>query len=69
MVHSREVMKVNARGTDPLNAATKLASHMDIEFSGSTGWLWRFRKIHGIGYKKVQGNLGVKNLSERKICI
>ena len=46
-------VKVNVRGTDLLNAATKLAQHIDIELSGSTGWLWRFSKRHGIGNKKV----------------
>ena len=51
-------VKVNVRGTDLLNAAFKLAKHMGIEFSGSTGWLWRFRKRHGIGNKKVQGESG-----------
>ena len=45
-------VKVNVRGTDLLDAACKLAKHMGIEFSGSTGWLWRFRKRHGIGNKK-----------------
>ena len=29
------VVKVNMRGTDLLNAATKLARHMGIEFSSS----------------------------------
>ena len=48
-------VKVNVHGTDLLDAATKLARHMGIEFSGSTRWLWRFRKRHGIGNKKVQG--------------
>ena len=45
-------------GTDLLDAAHKLAKHMGIEFNGSTGWLWRFRKRHGIGKKKVQGESG-----------
>ena len=45
-------------GTDLLDAAFKLAKHMGIEFSGSTGWLWWFRKRHGIGNKKVQGESG-----------
>ena len=48
-------VKVNVRGTDLLDAAVKLAKHMGIDFSGSTGWLWRFRKHRGIGNKKVQG--------------
>ena len=51
-------IKVNVRGTDLVDAAFKLAKHMGIEFSGSTGWLWRFRKRHGIGNKKVQGESG-----------
>ena len=51
-------VKVNVHGTDLLNAATKLARHMGIEFSGSTGWQWWFRKHHGIGNKKVQGESG-----------
>ena len=46
------------RGTDLLDAATKLARHMGIEFNGSTGWLWQSRKRHGIGHKKVQGESG-----------
>ena len=54
-------VKVNVSDTDLLNAATKLARHMGIEFSGSTGWLWRFRKRHGIGNKKVQGESGSTN--------
>ena len=51
-------VKMNVRGTDLLDAATNLARHMGIEFSSSTGWLWRFRKRHGIGNKKVQGESG-----------
>ena len=51
-------VKVNVRGTDLLDAAHKLAKHIGIEFSDSTGWLWRFRKRHGIGNKKIQGELG-----------
>ena len=53
------VISDNVRGTDLLDAAFKLAKHMGIEFSGSTGWVWRFRKCHGISNKKVQGELGV----------
>ena len=51
-------VKVNLHGTDLLDAAVKLAKHMGIDFSGSTGWLWSFRKRHGIGNKKVQGESG-----------
>ena len=40
---------VNVRGTDILDAAVKLARHMGIEnFTGSTGWLWRFCRRHNI---------------------
>ena len=49
---------VNVRGVDILDAAVKLAAHMGISFSGSVGWLWRFRNRHGIRNKVVHCEAG-----------
>ena len=40
------------RGLEIVDAANKLARHVDIEsFKASDGWLWCFRNRHGIGNK------------------
>ena len=40
---------VNARGTEILAAAGKLATHRGIsDFKSSEGWLWRIRNRHGL---------------------
>ena len=36
-------------------AADKLAKHMGIQFQASDGWLWRFRKRHGITNRSTCG--------------
>lgn len=36
------------RGTELKSAAMELANSMNIPFKASDGWLWRFRKRHGI---------------------
>ena len=51
-------VNVNVRGTDLLNATLELFKHTGKEISGSTGWLWCFRKRHCIENKKVQGKSG-----------
>ena len=49
---------VNVRGTEILDAASKLARHLGIPFNASSGWLWRFWNHHGIHNKKTQGEAG-----------
>ncbi|XP_050733587.1 arp2/3 complex-activating protein rickA-like isoform X1 [Eriocheir sinensis] len=39
---------VEVRGVELAASAAKLAAHMGIEFKASDGWLWRFRRRHGI---------------------
>ena len=41
-------VKVNVCAIDILEATKKLAQHMAIPFSGSSGWLWRFRNRHAL---------------------
>lgn len=49
---------VPVRGVDIQEAAHRLARHMNIgEFKCSTGWLWRFRRRHGIVNKGITGEL------------
>ena len=59
---------MNVHGTDLLDATCKLAKHMGIEFSGSTGWLWCFRKRRGIGNKKVPGESGSADTEAVEPC-
>ncbi|XP_064115048.1 uncharacterized protein LOC135221153 [Macrobrachium nipponense] len=49
-VQERSV-NVNVCGVEILDTATKLAEYLDINFSGSTGRLWKFRSRHGIRNK------------------
>ena len=51
-------VKVNVRGTDLLDAATKLARHMGIEFSGSTGGCGAFENATASVIRKCRGNRG-----------
>ena len=50
---------VNVRGVELLAAATKLATHLGYtEFTGSEGWLWRFRNRHGLFNEILHGEAG-----------
>ncbi|XP_045104336.1 tigger transposable element-derived protein 7-like [Portunus trituberculatus] len=46
---------VEVRGVELAASAAKLAAHMGIEFKASDGWLWRFRRRHGIRNLAVTG--------------
>jgi hypothetical protein len=46
---------VVVRGVELKSAAERLAKHMGLKFQGSNGWLWRFRKCHGIVNKRTCG--------------
>lgn len=46
---------VPVRAVELKSAAIKLANHMNIPFRASDGWLWRFRKRHGIMNKRIYG--------------
>ena len=47
---------VEVRGVELASSATKLARQLGLpEFHGSDGWLWRFRKRHGIRNLAVTG--------------
>ena len=46
------------RGLDIQNAAQRLANHLGIQdFKCSDGWLWRFRRRHGLGNRAITGEL------------
>ncbi|MPC63863.1 Tigger transposable element-derived protein 7 [Portunus trituberculatus] len=54
---------VVVRGTDIQEAALKLAKHLGVrDFKGSSGWVYRFRKRHGICSKGLTGALLSTNL-------
>jgi transposase len=46
---------VVVRSVELRAAAEKLSEHMGIAFRASDGWLWRFRKRHGISNRKTSG--------------
>ena len=47
------------RGLDIQNAAQRLANHLGIEnFKCSDGWLWQFRKRHGLGNRVITNAAG-----------
>lgn len=46
---------VPVRAVELKSAAIKLANHMNTPFKASDGWLWRFRKRHGIMNKRIYG--------------
>ena len=53
----------NVRGVEILNAANQLAAKMKIEFKGSDGWLYRFRKRNGLRNVRVRGEAGSADLA------
>lgn len=50
---------VKVRAVEIASAATDLAEHLAIpNFKASDGWLWRFRKRHGLTNLKTRGEAG-----------
>ncbi|XP_045104416.1 tigger transposable element-derived protein 7-like [Portunus trituberculatus] len=55
VVYPGACMWGGSEGVELAASAAKLAAHMGIEFKASDGWLWRFRRRHGIRNLAVTG--------------